>query len=74
MTFNECSKRLNEIAENLQKPDITLDQSIELFEESVKLSSNCMEMLKSKKGKITEIKKELDKITEINFDGINNGL
>jgi len=75
MTFTECSKRLAEISQKLEQPDITLDESIQLFEESVKLSSQSMELLKSKKGKITEIKKELDRITELNFDdGKNNGI
>lgn len=74
MTFTECRNRLTEISQRLEQPDISLDESISLFEESVKLSAECMEILKSKKGKITEIKKELDRITEINFDGKTNGL
>lgn len=74
MTFEQYSKRLLEISQKLEQPDITLDKSIEYFEESVRLSSECMNILKSRKGKISEIKKELDEITEISFTEKNNGI
>lgn len=75
MTFEECSKRLAEISDKLEDGSITLDESINYFEESVRISSQCMEILRGKKGRIAEIKKELDKITEIEFsEGKNNGL
>jgi exodeoxyribonuclease VII small subunit len=62
MTFEQYAKRLAEISEKLENADITLDESIALFEESVRLSSECMKILKEKKGKITRINKELDGI------------
>lgn len=75
MTFEECSKRLAEISKKLEDNSITLDESINYFEESIKISSECMKILQSRKGRITEIKKQLDEITEIAFnEGKNNGL
>lgn len=62
MTFEQYARRLAEISQKLEDADITLDESIALFEESVRLSSECMKILKEKKGKITQINKELDGI------------
>ncbi len=64
MTFEELSKRLEEIVDKLEKSDITLEEGTKLFEEGVKIAKECHEMLDKSKGKIVTIKKDLDKIIE----------
>lgn len=67
-TFEDSMKRLEEIANELEKDDLTLDESIKKFEEGMKLSKECKKMLNEAEKKITiligdkeeefEIKKE----------------
>ena len=52
MSFEEAYKKLEEIAIKLESPDITLDESIALFDEGMKLSKYCSEVLQRAKQKI----------------------
>jgi len=65
MEFEKSLERLEEIKSMLERADISLDESVKLYEESVNLTKNCIEALKETDGKITVIKTELDKIIEI---------
>lgn len=62
MTFEDYKQRLKEISDILEGGDATLDESIRYFEESVKLSSECLKLLESKKGSIATLKTQLDEI------------
>jgi exodeoxyribonuclease VII small subunit len=53
LSFEDSMKRLEEIANELEKDDLTLDESIAKFEEGMKLSKDCKEMLTSAEKKIT---------------------
>ena len=68
MTFEEGTKRLEELIKALDDEKVSLEKSIELFEEGVKVSKECMEILNGAKGKITVIKEEFDKIIEAPLD------
>lgn len=57
LSFEEAYKKLEEIAARLESSDITLDESIALFEEGVKLSKYCDEMLEKAKQKIEILEK-----------------
>lgn len=70
MTFEESLEKLSAIRDELDSADITLDRSIKLYEESVKYTKNCLDMLKSTEGKIVEIKAEIDKIVEKPLENI----
>lgn len=52
-TFEDSMKRLEEIANELEKDDLTLDESIKKFEEGMKLSKECKKMLNEAEKKIT---------------------
>jgi exodeoxyribonuclease VII small subunit len=41
VTFNQALNRLEEISERVRKKEVSLDDSLELLEESVKLASFC---------------------------------
>lgn len=64
MTFEESLEKLNKIKEELESPDISLDKSIELYQQSVEHTKNCLDLLSSTEGKIVVIKNEIDKIIE----------
>ncbi len=55
ITFEEAYNKLEEIAERLNSPKITLEESIVLFEEGIKLSKHCSEILDAAKQKIEQL-------------------
>jgi len=52
MNFEASLKRLEEIANLLESSTISLDESMELFEEGVALSKECSRLLQTAKQKI----------------------
>ncbi len=54
MTFEENLKRLEKIAEELEKGEIPLEKAVELYSGSVKIASMCRKQLDDAKIKITE--------------------
>lgn len=57
-TFEESMKRLDEIVSALEKNECTLDESIQLFEEGLKLSQTLSEQLKGYEDKVAQLLKE----------------
>lgn len=55
MTYEQAITRLEEIVSLLEKNEISLDDSLKLFEEGTKLSAFCSNKLNNAKIKITEI-------------------
>jgi exodeoxyribonuclease VII small subunit len=55
--FEEALKQLEKIVEKLEGGDTSLEESLKLFEEGKRLSSQCMKQL-------TEIEKKVQKIIE----------
>lgn len=53
LNFEIAMKQLEEIAEQLEKNDLDLDKSVEMFEEGMKLSKKCSEILENAEKKIT---------------------
>ena len=58
LSFEDALERLNEIVLSLEKGDIKLEDSIGLFEEGVKLSRFCKEVLKEAADKVEGFNKE----------------
>jgi exodeoxyribonuclease VII small subunit len=56
-TFEEALTRLEEIIEQLEKPDLTLDRSLEFFEKGIVLIRTCDAHLKKAQGKVAELLK-----------------
>ena len=52
MSFEEAMKRLDEITEELSREGVSLDRSLALFEEGVKLARVCNEKLEDTERKI----------------------
>ena len=50
--FESDLKKLEEVVERLERGDLTLDESVKLFEEGVKLSNTCKAELDKAEGRI----------------------
>ena len=67
-SFEEKMKKLEEIAKKKEKGDLDLDTSVSKFEEGMKISKECSEMLEKAEKKITMlIKGENGELAEENF-------
>jgi exodeoxyribonuclease VII small subunit len=64
MNFEDANKRLQEIIVKLEEGSLSLDEATKLYEEGVKLSKECYKQLDSAKGKIVNLKEELNKYIE----------
>lgn len=64
--FEKSIKELEEISNGLENEQISLDESIALFEKGIKLSKDCSQYLESAKQKIVML-------TEIEEESDNNG-
>ena len=60
MSFEQAYRMLEEIANKLESPETTLDESIKLFEDGVKLSKYCSDILDKAKQKIEILEKGTD--------------
>lgn len=58
MTYEKAIERLEEIVRILEKNEVSLDESMKLFEEGTKLTAYCADKLKKAEQKITELVKE----------------
>lgn len=68
ISFEENMKKLEEIAVELEKGDLDLDSSVAKFEEGMKISKECSEMLENAEKKITMlIKGEGGELAEEKF-------
>lgn len=67
MNFEENIKKLEEIANELEKGNLNLDESVKKFEEGMKISKECSQMLEQAEKKITILIKKEDEVTEEPF-------
>ena len=68
VNFEENMKQLEQIACELEKGDLDLDTSVQKFEEGMKISKECSEILEKAEKKITMlIKNNNDELVEENF-------
>lgn len=51
--FEDAMKKLEEIANQLEKNELDLDKAVEKFEEGMKLSKKCNEILENAEKRIT---------------------
>ena len=68
MNFEDAIKKLEEIANELEKNDLDLDTSVAKFEEGMKLSKQCSTMLEDAEKKISILIKTDDGVTEEDFE------
>ncbi len=61
INFEKSMEKLEKIAEELERDDLSLDDSVKLFEEGMELSKKCNESLQKAEKKITVIIDEQEK-------------
>ncbi len=59
-SFEESLARLQEISDLLESDDISLEESISLYEEGIKLSNMCYDVLGNAELKVTELKAKFE--------------
>lgn len=59
-TFEESLKQLETIVNQLERGDLPLEESLQLFEEGVRLSSACKQELDTAEGKVQILMKQRD--------------
>lgn len=67
MKFEESMKKIDDISKQLDE-NVSLEEGLKLFENSLQLAEDCMKQLNEAKGKITEISLKLGQITETDFN------
>ncbi len=67
LPFEEAMQQLEVVASKLEKGDLNLDESVTIFEEGMKLSKQCSELLENAEKRITILLKDEDEIKEENF-------
>jgi exodeoxyribonuclease VII small subunit len=68
--FEECLERLEKIVAELEKGDVSLDRSLELFDEGMKLSGSCRKELEEAEGKIEILLKRNGKLQPEPFESV----
>lgn len=69
MTFEQSLKRLDEIVKSLERGDVSLADSMKLFEEGTALIRECSGMLDQAEQKVVMLKKGADGApVELPFD------
>ena len=58
ISFEQAMKRMSEIVKELEDGNMKLEETLELFEEGVKLSKICRDFLGNAAKKVEEIKSE----------------
>lgn len=66
MNFDQALKRLEEIVEQLESGPISLEESLRLFEEGVKLALYCQEELQKTDGKVSLLIRKMNGDLELN--------
>lgn len=66
LNFEELMKKLEEITNKLEKESLSLDESVELFEQGMKISKECNSKLENAEKRIT-ILLDTENLEEENF-------
>lgn len=61
MTFEQSLARIDEIVRHLENGDMSLDESLSLFEEGTGLIASCSKMLDAAEQKVVKLKKGADR-------------
>jgi len=65
--FEEAMQELESIANSLEKGNLTLEESVLKFEEGIKLSKQCNDMIEQAEKKISILLQKDNKLVEEDF-------
>ena len=66
MNLEEKLAKLDDLANQIEDENVTLEKSLEIFEQSVALAGECMSALNDCKGKLVVLQEKVRKITDEN--------
>lgn len=66
--FEDMLEQLEEISKELEKGNLTLDESVKKFEKGIELSKKCSKVLEEAEKKITILVKDGEELKEEKFD------
>lgn len=72
-TFESALARLEQITEELEDGDMSLDISLKKFDEGIKLAGYCSEQLTKARSKVELLLQKDGKIEAVPFDGSDSG-
>ena len=72
-TFEESLARLEDITRQLEEGEISLDESLKIFDEGVKLARICQEKLESAQAKVDLLLKKDGTFTRVPFEQKDSG-
>lgn len=67
LNFEELIKKLEDITNKLEKEQLSLDESVKLFEEGIEISKKCNLKLEDAEKRITILINQDNEIKEENF-------
>ena len=67
LNFEELIEKLEDITNKLEKEELSLDDSVKLFEEGMRISKECNTKLEDAEKRITVLINDNDEIKEENF-------
>jgi exodeoxyribonuclease VII small subunit len=59
-SFEAALKRLEKIVETLEQGEVSLDESLKMFEEGIQLSKECLQTLSQAELKVQQLSKDLN--------------
>lgn len=65
LSFEEALKRLEELVSKLEDGELALDESLQVFEEGVRLSLYCQQELQKADGKVQKLLQTLEGKVEL---------
>ncbi len=68
--FEDCLQRLEQILGELERGDIPLERSLQLFEEGMKLSNSCRKELEEAEGRVEILLKQNGKLQPEPFEAV----
>lgn len=68
MSFEKMLSDLEALAARLEKENLTVEEGITVYEQGLELTKKCLASLSASKTRITEIRKEMDKLVDAPFD------
>jgi exodeoxyribonuclease VII small subunit len=66
--FEECLQRLEKIVQELERGEVPLENSLQLFEEGMQLSATCRKELEEAEGKVEILLKQNGKLQPEPFE------
>ncbi len=67
VNFEELIEKLEDITNKLEKEQLSLDESVKLFEEGMQISKECNSKLEDAEKRITILINQNDELKEENF-------